>query len=76
MKMYNPPHAGELITETLNELGLGVNDLAASLDISLYEAQKIINGKMPITPNLAKKLSMLMQTSPCFWLNIQNNFDK
>lgn len=74
MKMYNPPHAGELIAETLDELGLGVRDLARALNIAPSTAHKLINGKSAVTPEMAVKLSTVLGSSPKFWLNLQDNY--
>lgn len=74
MKMYNPPHAGELIAETLDELGVGVRDLAKALDVAPSTAHKLINGKSIVTPEMAIKLSAVLGSSPKFWLNIQDNY--
>lgn len=74
MKMYNPPHAGELIAETLEELGLGVRDLAKALDVAPSTAHKLISGKSSVTPEMAIKLSAVLGSSAKFWLNIQDNY--
>ncbi|MEQ5349981.1 MULTISPECIES: HigA family addiction module antitoxin [Morganellaceae] len=74
MKMYNPPHAGELIAETLDELGVGVRDLAKALGVAPSTAHKLINGKSIVTPEMAIKLSAVLGSSPKFWLNIQDNY--
>lgn len=74
MKMYNPPHAGELIAETLDELGVGVRDLAKALSVAPSTAHKLINGKSIVTPEMAIKLSAVLGSSSKFWLNIQDNY--
>ncbi|OKP03190.1 transcriptional regulator [Xenorhabdus thuongxuanensis] len=33
MKMFNPPHPGEVIADALEELGLDIRDLARELDV-------------------------------------------
>jgi len=39
MRMYNPPHVGELITETLNELNLSIDILAEKLEMNVLETE-------------------------------------
>lgn len=71
MKMHNPPYAGELIAETLEE---GVRDLAKALDVVPSTAHKLIRGKSSVTPEMAIKLSAVLGSSAKFWLNIQDNY--
>lgn len=73
MRMYKPPHVGELITETLNELNLSIDILAEKLEMNVYETEQLVNGNLIITLQIAKRLSMTLSSSPSFWLNIQKN---
>lgn len=74
MKMYKPPHAGELVIETLNELNLRIEILAEKLRMDVFETQKLIEGNRVITLQIAESLSMTLGSSPLFWLNIQKNY--
>ncbi|EMA3643060.1 HigA family addiction module antidote protein [Providencia stuartii] len=73
MKMYNPPHVGELISETLIESNIVMATFANMLNAELSFAQQLINGRINIDVELAEKLSAVLGSSPKFWLNIQNN---
>jgi len=73
MRMYKPPHVGELITETLNELDLSIDILAEKLKMTVSETEQLVNGNRVITLQIAKRLSMTLGSSPSFWLNIQKN---
>lgn len=73
MKMYNPPHVGELISETLIESKIDIKTLANMLNAELSFTQELINGHINIDVDLAEKLSSILGSSPTFWLNIQNN---
>ena len=76
MRMYKPPHVGELITETLNELNLSIDILAEKLEMNVYETEQLVNGNLIITLPIAKRLSMTLGSSSSFWLNIQKNYYK
>lgn len=49
MRMYKPPHVGELITETLNELNLSIDILAEKLEMNVFETEQLVNGNLIIT---------------------------
>lgn len=74
MIMYNPPHPGELIAETLEELSIGIREFARAMNIAPSTAHRIKNGITAITPEMAIKLSAVLGSSPKFWLNLQDNF--
>jgi len=74
MKMYKPPHAGELITETVNELNLSIDILAKKMGMNVFETQQLIEGNRVVTLQIAKRLSMTLGSSPSFWLNIQKKY--
>ncbi|MBS3857567.1 HigA family addiction module antidote protein [Proteus mirabilis] len=74
MRMYKPPHVGELITETLNEINLSIDILAEKLGMNVFETKQLVNGNRIITLQIAKRLSMTLGSSPSFWLNIQKNY--
>jgi len=74
MRMYKPPHVGELITETLSELNLSIDILAEKLGMNVFETKQLVNGNRIITLKIAKRLSMILGSSPSFWLNIQKNY--
>lgn len=76
MKMHNPPHVGELISETLIESNLDIATFANMLNAEVSFVQQLINGQVNVTIEIAEKLSRLLGSSPKFWLNIQNNHIK
>ncbi|MEX6325535.1 HigA family addiction module antitoxin [Providencia hangzhouensis] len=76
MKMHNPPHVGELISETLIESNIDIATFANMLNAELSFVQQLINGQINVDVEIAEKLSLLLGSSPKFWLNIQNNHMK
>lgn len=72
--MFNPPHPGEIINETLDELKIGVRELARALQVSPSTAHRLVNGLTIVTPEMAVKLSTVLGGSAKFWLNLQDNY--
>ena len=75
-KMYNPPHPGELVKSTLVEgAGISVTDAADLLGISRGSLSKLINCHSGISPEMAIRLSIALNTSSEMWLNAQKSYD-
>jgi addiction module HigA family antidote len=76
MKMFNPPHPGEIIKGLwLNPMGANITDTAQALGVSRKTLSKIINGKGRITPEFALRLSVTLGSSPETWLGHQAAYD-
>lgn len=73
---HNPPHPGEILHELYFEpLKLSVTEAAEKLLITRPNMSTIINGKAGISPQMALKLAKAFDTTPQYWLNLQNNYD-
>ena len=76
MRMYNPPHPGELIKGLwLDPMGASITDAAHALGVSRKTLSKIINGKGRVTPEFAVRLSISLGSSPESWLGHQAAYD-
>jgi addiction module HigA family antidote len=64
-----------LLKEFLEPSGLTQKALAEHLDIPLQRINEIVRGKRGITPETAWLLSAAFNTTPEFWLNLQNTYD-
>jgi addiction module HigA family antidote len=74
--MHSPPHPGEIIRELcLEPLGLSITDAAAGLGVSRKTLSSIINGRAGISPEMALRLSIALDTTPESWLNQQMQYD-
>lgn len=67
-----PP--GETLEELLDSLGMAPVELAGKLAISMDDVMQIINGKAPITPEIALKLEGIFKTPATFWNNLEANY--
>lgn len=71
-----PTHPGEvLLEEFLRPLQMTQVAFAAHLGVPVQRINELVRGKRGITPQTAWLLSQALQTSPQFWLNLQNNYD-
>jgi addiction module HigA family antidote len=76
VKMYNPPHPGEILKELcLRPLGLTVTKAAQALGISRKTLSAILNGRAGISPEMAVRLSIAFDTTAESWLNQQVQYD-
>lgn len=68
MKMYNPPHPGEIIKGLwLDPMDISITQAAAAMGISRKTLSKIVNGNGRITPETAVRLSVALGSSPESW---------
>lgn len=76
MKMYNPPHPGEMIKGLwLDPMGASITDAAQAMGISRKTLSKVINGHGRVTPEMAVRLSIALGSSPESWLGHQAAYD-
>ena len=76
MRMYNPPHPGEIIRELCVEpLNRSITELAKTLGISRKTFSALLNGRSGISPEMALRLSKVFGRSPEGWLRLQIQYD-
>ncbi len=76
MRMYNPPHPGEILQGLwLTPLELSVTEAARRLGISRPTLSRILNGKGSITPELALRLELVFEVSALSWLGHQSAYN-
>lgn len=75
-KIMKPVHPGEiLMKEFLEPLQLSQNQLARDLGTSPRRINEIVLERRGITADTALRLSKYFQTTPQFWLNLQNHYE-
>jgi len=75
MSMKNPVHPGILIKDNIETLGLSVTEFALKLGVSRQIISRIINQKAGVSVEMALKLAKAFNTTPEFWLNMQQKYD-
>ena len=74
--MLNPPHPGEIIKELcLEPLGITVTDAAKALGVSRKALSELLNGHSRISPEMAVRLSIALDTSAESWMIQQAMYD-
>ncbi len=71
-----PIHPGEILAEdVLGELGMNARQLGQALDVPANRIAEILRGRRSITADTALRLGRWLETSPKFWLNLQQAYD-
>lgn len=71
-----PTHPGEILNEEfLKPLEMTQMALADKMGVSVQTVNLLIKGKRGITAETALSLSKVFETTPNFWMNLQNNVD-
>ncbi|ELY3595424.1 HigA family addiction module antitoxin [Cronobacter turicensis] len=73
--MFNPPHPGRLVQESMEALGLSARALAKALDVAPSTVQRLLVGKSDVSPEMALRLSAVLGSSAHVWLGMQNEYD-
>ena len=64
-----------LLKEYLEPMGVSQKQLSTHLGIPVQRVNEIVKGKRGISPDTAWLFSQAFNTSPEFWLNLQNIYD-
>lgn len=71
-----PTHPGEmLLYEFLEPLEMSQSDLAKALHVPFQRINELVRGKRGITPSTALRLAKFFDTTPGFWMNLQQRWD-
>ena len=57
--MLNPPHLGELVRESMEDVGWNVTETAARLGCERGTLSRLLNGKAGVSANMALALEAL-----------------
>lgn len=75
-KSRRPTHPGELLREeTLPAAGLTQSELATRLGVPRRAVSDLIHERRPVNPDLAHRLARVFDTTPEFWLRLQEAVD-
>jgi addiction module HigA family antidote len=70
-----PVHPGVYLKELLDELKISQYRLAKELGVPAMRINLIVNGKRPITAELAMRLGRYFGQNPRYWVNLQSRYD-
>ena len=73
--MLNPPHLGELIRESMNEVGWNVTETAARLECERGTLSRLLHGKAGVSANMALALEALGWGTADHWMRMQASYE-
>jgi antitoxin HigA-1 len=73
--MRNPPHPGEIVADSLAELGVTIKDPADALGVTRQQLHRVISVRSGITPEMAVRLEKAIGSTADTWLRMQMDYD-
>jgi addiction module HigA family antidote len=70
-----PVHPGEVLKETIDDMGISMNRLAHALHVPANRISGIVAGHRSITGETALRLGRYFGTTPDYWIGMQTQFD-
>ncbi len=70
------PHPGEILSEKLDEMGMGPKEFAVRTNKPEQTITAVLNGDSSITPDMAVQFEKVTQIPVSFWLTSQQHFDE
>ena len=74
-RQTRPVHPGEVIADLLEELDMTQTQFAVALGVSRRTVNEIINGRRPLTVDMAIRVGKAFGNGPGLWLNLQQKVD-
>jgi addiction module HigA family antidote len=72
---FPPVHPGEILQETLDDLGISMNRLASEIRVPANRISSIVAGQRSVTGETALRLARYFGTTPAYWMNLQGRYD-
>ena len=73
--MLNPPHLGELIRESMDDVGWNVTETATRLGCERGTLSRLLNGKAGVSANMALALEGLGWGTADHWMRMQASYE-
>jgi addiction module HigA family antidote len=74
--MHSPAHPGAILSEMyLKPMKVSVTEAAEALGVTRKHVSSIINGRSPVSPDMAMRLAGAFATEAAFWVNLQAQYD-
>jgi antitoxin HigA-1 len=74
--MMAPSHPGEVLRAMyLEPMDVTITKAAGALGVSRKHVSAIVNGSVPVTPDMAARLAAVFGPDVQFWINLQAQYD-
>ena len=73
--MRNPPHLGELIRESMDDVGWNVTETAARLGCERGTLSRLLNGRAGVSAKMALALEDIGWGTATHWMRMQASYD-
>ena len=73
--MLNPPHLGELIRESMDDVGWNVTKTASRLGCERGTLSRLLNGKTGVSANLSLALEDIGWGTADHWMRMQASYE-
>lgn len=71
-----PVHPGQILQrQYLTPMNMSVRAVARAIFVPPSRVDRVVNGKRPVTGDLALRFGKFLKTTPQFWMNIQVQYD-
>ena len=76
IKLTTPLHPGEMLREEfLVPLAMSAGKLAKAIGVPRTRIERIVKEEIGITTDTALRLARYFDTTPAFWLNLQQHYE-
>jgi len=69
-------HPGYYVAEIIEDMGISQAEFATRMGTTAKTVSNLVNGQINLSNDLAKKLAVMLGTSPDVWLNLQSTYDQ
>ena len=73
--MLNPPHLGELIRESMDDVGWNATETATRLGCERGTLSRLLNGKAGVSANMALALEGIGWGTAEHWMRMQASYE-
>jgi addiction module HigA family antidote len=74
--MHSPSHPGEILRALyLKPMRVSITEAAGALGVSRKHFSAIVNGRAPVTPDMAMRLAAAFETEAELWVSLQAQHD-
>lgn len=74
-RSVRPAHPGEVIADILEDIEMTQTSFAEILGVSRRTVNEIIQGRRPVTVDMAIRIGQALGNGPQLWLNLQQKVD-